>query len=144
MDAIENLTGTEKKVAERLRGWGYSIEHPLVVELVEREAVTETDDESGEEVVVTPATREPAEVPDRSRVRIQGFGLDATLPAEGHARSWEVYGDRDEHVLRALSSDNHDALTKDELDALAAERDIEGRSKMSKDELADAIRSTPA
>ena len=50
-------------------------------------------------------------------------------------------GDRSETGSRGGQSDAYEEWTKDELEDRAAEIGIEGRSKMNKDELVDALRN---
>ena len=84
----------------------------------------------GQEIKAPTQAREPSPVPD----------LMAALE-ESLRRSRGEAGDRDGDGGGGGTGDPLDELTKDELYERAQQRDIPGRSGMTKDELADALRS---
>jgi DNA end-binding protein Ku len=102
-----------------------------VLEVIERKA-------EGEEIVATGPARQEAEVVDlmaalEASLAAAKKGVDPKIEAATSSKSGDGGGGGDE---------DYDDMTKDELLELARDRDLAGRSKMSKDQLVKALRKT--
>jgi DNA end-binding protein Ku len=96
-----------------------------VLELIKRKA-------EGEEIVVEKRKPEATDVVDLMAA------LEASLEAAKRGKPVKVEGKASSSV--ATEADRYDDLSRDALYELASKKDVKGRSKMSKDELADALR----
>jgi DNA end-binding protein Ku len=97
-----------------------------VLELIERKA-------EGEEIVAAAPARQEAEVVDLMAA------LEASLAAAKKGKDPKIEAATSGS---ASSGPDYDDMTKDELMDLAKQRDIAGRSKMTKDDLVEALRTT--
>jgi DNA end-binding protein Ku len=101
-----------------------------VLELIERKA-------EGEEIVATAPAKQEAEVVDLMAA------LEASLAAAKKGKDPKITAATSSSASGSGGDDgDYDDMTKDELLELAKDHDIAGRSKMSKDQLVQALRKT--
>lgn len=129
------LHTAEQLIDSLSRSWDPSRYHDTyreeVLKLIERKA-------KGEEIVVEEAAEEPAPVTDL--MAALEASIDQARQGNGHRRSTSSKrSTRTQRNTRARSNNKLQSLSRDELYERASRRGISGRSKMSKDDLVDAL-----